>query len=42
MVKSNLDPKVLEGKIKEYNNAYRRGEPEITDAEFVRACRTIA
>ena len=34
MVKSNLDPKVLEGKIREYNNAYRRGEPEITDVEF--------
>ena len=34
MVKSNLDPKVLEGKIREYNNAYRRGEPEITDLEF--------
>lgn len=34
MVKSNVDPKVLEGKIREYNNAYRRGEPEITDAEF--------
>lgn len=34
MAKSNLDPKVLEGKIREYNKAYRRGEPGITDAEF--------
>lgn len=34
MVKSNLDPKVLEKQIRDYNALYRLGEPKVTDAEF--------
>lgn len=34
MAKSNLDPKILEKQIRDYNTLYRLGEPKVTDAEF--------
>lgn len=34
MVKSNLDPKILEKQIRDYNTLYRLGEPKVTDTEF--------